>query len=82
MFLECEKEYKENYTFFVMLCKCGCGDYFRICEECSHMFYRCDCGCEGNYNKCSQYIGEFLFYLFSLNMLVFLVGWGCLTPYL
>ena len=52
--LECKKEYEENYTFFVMLCKCGCGDYFRICEECSHMFYRCDCGCEGNYNKCSQ----------------------------
>ena len=51
---ECKKEYEENYTFFVMTCQCGCGDYYRVCEECSHMFYRCDCGCEGNYNKCDR----------------------------
>ena len=29
-----------------------------------------------------KYSGEFFVFLFSLNMLIFLVGWGCLTPYL
>ena len=87
MCYECKVEYDENYTFLVINCGCECGDWFRVCEECSHMFYRCDCGCEGNYNKCEHppkhgNILVSIFLLFSSSMLVLLVGWGCLTPYL
>ena len=41
---ECGIEYDENYLFFVMHCGCSCGDLFRVYEECSHMFYKCEIG--------------------------------------
>ena len=50
---ECKVEYENDYTFLVIL---GKKDWLalRICAECSHMFYACSCGCEGDYLKCNQ----------------------------
>ena len=51
---ECKVEYENDYTFLVILGKEDSSLAFRICAECSYMFYACSCGCEGNYLKCNQ----------------------------